>query len=276
VLIQSCLKLFAEAHAMKFFKVLLPLLLSPQISLALMICIPYRDKFTSFHKRVFSQPKIKMSMSEDRASVFIKSPESAIATLAGLGTLETGYLTWLKFSDYQSPLVSSICSGDTCNSVLSSPYSSLPLLNIPLASIAFLFYAGVFLLSIINVLTPTLGDRSIEEQGMNSRLILVISSGMATFSLYLMFLLTFVLRQKCAFCLLSASFTFGMAYFAWNGRLVRNGTTAFVLTSATSLVTALTSALIFYFTSSSIAIGNIGAVSTSEKVSETIQKVSRA
>jgi hypothetical protein len=81
----------------------------------------------------------------------------------------------------------------------------------------------------------------------------MLTTSMATFSLYLMFVLHFILQASCPYCYLSAALSISMAAYAWTKRVVPNKTTAFVVSSTSFAVTAFASALIFYFTATVMA-----------------------
>ena len=188
-----------------------------------------------------------------RAALRMTSPQQqppqstrAHALLGGLaaaGALETGYLTATKLSG-----VAAMCTTNgvesTCNSVLTGPYSQVPFVNVPLAAVAFLAYTSVVALSLRASSSP--GGRG---SGAENSLILVITTTLATFSAYLMFLLSSVLQATCPYCYASAALSFCMAIVAWTNRIVPNATRAFVLTFSSMAVTAMGSGLLFYATS---------------------------
>lgn len=164
--------------------------------------------------------------------------------LAATGALETGYLTATKLSGVAAMCTTSGVES-TCNSVLTGPYSQVPFVNVPLAAVAFLAYTSVVALSLRASSSP--GGRS--GSGAENSLILVITTTLATFSAYLMFLLTTVLQATCPYCYASAALSFCMAIVAWTNRIVPNATRAFVLTFSSMAVTAMGSGLLFYATS---------------------------
>lgn len=142
-------------------------------------------------------------------------PQVLTATFGTAGLLETGYLTFSKLTS--TPVSQSICDiagSHNCIDVLNSAYSTLPVLNIPLVSLALAGYAAVTFLSATDS-TKTHDQSSIKESNARGNIILAISSAMATFSGYLMIVLSQVLHESCAYCYLSAFLSTAMTLSAW-------------------------------------------------------------
>ena len=175
-----------------------------------------------------------------------KAMKYGLIGLSTLGLVETGYLTFAKLTS--SSLISNFCSSSSssssCSDVLSSPYSEIPGLNIPLSLVAFLGYTSVAIMS-----SYSLMDNGNNDNNKFNTPILFISSAMAAFSIYLMMILTFVLKDSCNFCYLSAFLSTSMALLSWNSRIEPNKTKAAVVTSSSVILTALSSAFLFYTTS---------------------------
>lgn len=186
-----------------------------------------------------------------------------ISSLAGLGALETGYLTFSKLTS--TPIATSFCTngGTSCNDVLSSPYATIPTVNIPLVAIGCVGYLSILALS-------TMYERQVNNKQRTSTdsvatpipssviadALLFTSTAMTSFSAYLMTILFFIIRDNCSYCFLSAALSTSIAALAWKERIVPNVTKAFVLTSSSTLVTAMASALLFYSTSNSPAVAS--------------------
>lgn len=185
-----------------------------------------------------------------------------ISGLATSGALETGFLTYLKYFP-EGGTINDLClDGSSCNNVLSSPYSVIPYLNIPLSSVAFVGYSVVALSALIPVLKNlNSNDQSQNALKSNSDSFLLFSTtSMASFSLYLMMILAFVLQQKCSFCLLSAFISISMAIITWNTNIVNDKTKAFVIKSSSILITSISSLFLFYTTSTLIYFSNLKSV----------------
>lgn len=176
-----------------------------------------------------------------------------LSGLAATGAVETGYLTLQKLTD--SPISSALCNSgtelDSCNTVLSGPFSVIPVVNFPLAGAAFVVYSAIAVLSLLSLQ---------EQQGIadsdggssstnNNNSILFLSTTMATFSAYLVALLRLVLQTSCNYCYLSAAISFALAAVAWTQGIVPNKTRAFVVTASSMALTTVTSAFLFYTTS---------------------------
>ena len=192
-------------------------------------------------RRLSNSLVTRLAMESKDTARFPKT--SPISLLSGIGSVEMAYLTYNKLMDIPNACLSSL---NDCNSILSGPFSLIPLTNIPLTAIGLISYSLVFLLSLLNA-SPGAGSDNRESA------LLILASSMATFSLYLMFVLQFVLHASCPYCYLSAALSLGLATLSWQSRLVANKTKAFILSSSSCAVTALASALMFYFTTSFMA-----------------------
>jgi uncharacterized membrane protein len=160
-----------------------------------------------------SSISLRMQMNDDADS----KARAGIGAFATLGATETGYLTWKKFFS-STPLLCIGGSGGDCNSVLSGPFSKLPLLGIPLTAVACVCYltcAALAVAPIFNSGTAGSGGQ-VGNHETNSKLLLALTTAMATFSAYLMLLLTFHLHTGCTYCFASAGFTFSMAALSWS------------------------------------------------------------
>lgn len=137
----------------------------------------------------------------------------ALAAFSGIGVLETAYLTYIKL--FSSP--GAICATQGCLDVLSGPYSAF--LGIPLSMFGTLFYGLFCLLSVwpllaqeeevfVDIDAGTTTLRSKEEvyqirDAASRPLMLALSSLLFVFSSYLMYLLAFVIKSMCPYCLFS-------------------------------------------------------------------------
>lgn len=160
-----------------------------------------------------------------------------ISIISAAGALEMSYITYNKFMDIPNFCLS---QSDSCNSILNSPFSVIPFTSIPLSFIGFVAYLTVFFLTSSEFAFGSKKDV----------FVLMITSSMATFSLYLMFVLQMVLHASCPYCYLSAALSLSLAALAWSKRIVPNKTTAVVVSSSSVAVTAMASAFMFYVTSS--------------------------
>ncbi len=220
--------------------------------LLLILSNGYAFNSVHFSKNAYvgSKPSLKMMINNNIDS------RLAIGAIATAGVTETAYLTWSKLSD--NPVSQTLCTGgssSSCNDVLTGPFSNLPIIDIPLSGIAMVLYGLVAALA----LTPVLSYNNYNDDDKNElvenevkgneEIILAITTGMATFSGYLMWLLAFVLKTQCMYCFVSATLSFGMALIAANNKIVRDATKAFVVSSSSLAVTLLSSSFIFYSTS---------------------------
>jgi uncharacterized membrane protein len=176
-------------------------------------------------------------------------PTIMLSILSLTGVVESSYLTWSK---YASADVSTLClQGKSCSDVLQSPYSSIPGINLPLTLVAFLSYSVVLLLSQASSRSES------SSEGLLTAL-LFITTAMATFSGYLMLLLTFVLHDACSYCYLSAFLSISLAAIVYSSSSYTKRT---AVSRSAAISTTLASALLFLSTSS-LTQPSIAAAST--------------
>jgi uncharacterized membrane protein len=156
-----------------------------------------------------------------------------MAIVAGLGLLDTSYITYEKLTNQAS----GICQAG-CSTVLNSPYAEI--LGQPLA----LFGVGAYLTVLILAIAPWVGgsDRQPQLTQATQLPLFLISGSMALFSGYLMYLLTTEIQAICYFCIASALFSttllvLAIVGFAWEsiGQLLFPGAIASIVTLVATL-----------------------------------------
>ena len=127
-----------------------------------------------------------------------------IGSIAILGILTTAYLTWVKLSH------NGVCGTEGCEIVLTSPYANVG--EFPLTGLGLLSYVGVAVMAFAPMLiNPKTNKAAYNQLNQLTWLGLLLAGvGMAVFSGYLMFLLAFVIKAVCPFCIASAIFTFAI------------------------------------------------------------------
>ena len=160
-----------------------------------------------------------------------------IGITAILGICVTAYLTWVKLSN------NGACGTESCQIVLTSPFANVG--NIPLTGLGLLSYVGVaamaFAPTLINPKTNKAAHNQLNDLTWLG--LLLAGVGMAVFSGYLMYLLAFVIKAACPFCIASAVFTFtilGLTLFGrdWDdiGQVIFAGMSAALVSLVVSLV----------------------------------------
>jgi uncharacterized membrane protein len=152
----------------------------------------------------------------------------AMGAVAGAGVIETAYLTYIKLAGLDASATAlcrafsnedggSIGGGSsTCGSVLSGPYSTMPGTGIPLATLGLLAYASVAYLALYPLLDATRSDDI--DRDLNNRVALTAATTfMGVFSVFLISILLGVLKEQCAYCFLSATFSISLAAMSWLG-----------------------------------------------------------
>ncbi|MFM2063246.1 MAG: hypothetical protein RLZZ507_2916 [Cyanobacteriota bacterium] len=142
-----------------------------------------------------------------------------IGAIAGLGILNTGYLTFEKLTGGNA-----VCTTPEgvkgCTDVLSSPWGTV--FGQPLALFGLLAYIGMFVLA----LAPLALKSEEKESKKNTKqienltwwLLLVGAIAMSVFSAYLMYVLAFKLQALCYYCIASALFALSMLTLTILGR----------------------------------------------------------
>lgn len=176
--------------------------------------------------------------SSPEAAVWSPGLRKIIAGFAGLGALETGYLTYAKLVQGSAPSLfcgSSQTAASSCDRVLNGPYSNLPFFEtVPLAALGCLAYLSVVGLA----LGPLAGGGGSSGGGTNGEttavggdrsnriLLTALTTAMGTFSIFLMTLLFGVLQTSCPYCLFSAADSFLLTNLALIGGCLPEGAVA--------------------------------------------------
>ncbi|QEY32930.1 thioredoxin [Synechococcus sp. RSCCF101] len=123
----------------------------------------------------------------------------SMAVLATIGVIDTGAITLTRWGW----IGSLSCPGGSeggCDRVLNSAWGSV--LGQPLSLLGLLAYGAVLVLALLPLVLPAESRRRASE--LSWMALLLISAGMAVFSLLLMGLLVFKIQAFCFFCVLSA------------------------------------------------------------------------
>jgi len=135
-----------------------------------------------------------------------------IASVATLGFLNTGYLTFEKLTGSQ------VACNSSCDIVLSSPYASV--MGLPLSLLGCIAYFSVIILALSPLLVNYEKNRNLRNQleEITWILLLIGSSAMAVFSLYLMFVLATAIKVVCPYCIGSAVLSLSLLFLTIKGR----------------------------------------------------------
>lgn len=177
----------------------------------------------------------------------------AIAALALVGALETGYISAEKLWGTGAGIERFCASaaGSACSDVLNSKWAYVG--DLPLSLFGFVAYSAIAFLAA----APLVGASEPPTDGAAAPAAataatpaadgaLVFGAGaLVTFSTYLMLLLAVVIREPCALCYVSASLSTGLFALAWGGRVVRTRTEAFVYAVSGALVGFVAAATLY-------------------------------
>ncbi|MGL6135071.1 MAG: vitamin K epoxide reductase family protein, partial [Prochlorococcaceae cyanobacterium] len=122
----------------------------------------------------------------------------AMAVLATVGLIDTGSITlerWGLFGTLSCP-----GGADGCDRVLASAWGTV--LGQPLSLFGFLAYAAVLVLALLPLVFR--GESKARLSSLSWWGLLLLSTGMAVFSLVLMGVMVFKIQAFCFFCVLSA------------------------------------------------------------------------
>lgn len=160
-----------------------------------------------------------------------------IGSIAILGICVTAYLTWVKLSN------NGVCGTEGCQIVLASPFANVG--NFPLTGLGLISYIVVAVMAFAPTLIDPKSNKAAHNQLNNLTWLglFLAGVGMAVFSGYLMYLLAFVIKAACPFCIASAIFTFAILGLTivgrdWDdiGQLIFSGTAAGLAAIVVSLV----------------------------------------
>eukprot|EP00903_Cladosiphon_okamuranus_P006853 g6675.t1 len=168
-----------------------------------------------------------------------------IGAMASIGALESAYLTYQKLNPAGLDLLCGASGG--CLDVLNGPYSSV--LGVPLSAFGTLGYLTAAGLAVVPLFVKG------EALDKTSRsLLLMVTTAMGVFSLYLLSLLKFKIGYPCPWCLTSAGLSLSMCAVAWVRRAVPEKTKAAVMGACTTLITAFACLAIFVVTETALDI----------------------
>lgn len=127
-----------------------------------------------------------------------------MAVLATIGVIDTGSITLERWG----VLGHLSCPGgaEGCDKVLSSAWGTV--LGQPLSLYGFLAYAGILLLALLPLVLR--GELRSRLASLSWWALLLISTGMAVFSLVLMSVMVFKIEAFCFFCVLSAGLSLSL------------------------------------------------------------------
>jgi uncharacterized membrane protein/glutaredoxin len=164
-----------------------------------------------------------------------------IGAIAILGIFVTAYLTWVKVSH------NGVCGTEGCEIVLASPFANIG--NFPLTGLGLLSYIAVAAMAFAPTLIDPKTNKATHNQLSNLTWlgIFVVGTGMAVFSCYLIYLLAFVIKAACPFCIASAIFTFGIWGLTLFGRDWED-VGQLLFTGMGAALAALVVSLVFYNT----------------------------
>lgn len=188
-----------------------------------------------------------------------RGTRKVLTGLASVGVLETLFLFGTKL--FSSP--AAICSTSGCIDVLSGPYSTIA--GIPLSALGVVAY-GIFAYLAAWPLTARAEEVVISDDGdteMRSAeemykardaatrpLLLAMASALFVFSSYFMFLLLFVIRDMCPYCVLSICLSTALFVItAFLSRAVQNALAAARISGASIATSTATAAAVFILTS---------------------------
>ena len=125
-----------------------------------------------------------------------------IAGIATIGAVGTGYLTVVKLTEGTAA-----CPTGGCDVVLSSPYATV--FGLPLTLFGFLGYLSmiVFAIAPLVLTSPKKKKLRAKLEQWTGLLLFLGGTAMVVFSSYLMYLLAFVIKAVCIYCIASALFS---------------------------------------------------------------------
>ncbi|MEY2832450.1 MAG: hypothetical protein RLZZ574_1708 [Cyanobacteriota bacterium] len=125
-----------------------------------------------------------------------------MAGIATIGAIGTGYLTVVKLTQGTAA-----CPAGGCDVVLSSPYATV--FGLPLTLFGFLGYLSMVVFAIAPLLLTSSEKKKLRASldKWTGLLLFLGGTAMVVFSSYLMYLLAFVIKALCIYCIASAVFS---------------------------------------------------------------------
>ncbi len=145
-------------------------------------------------------------MSRRRSTPWIhRRSRFLIGAIAACGALTTAYLTFVKFTQG-----STACPTKSCDLVLQSEYATI--FGLPLALFGFLAYAGMAVCALAPLLVNPVKNKDTRTKLENITWLFLLAGAIAmtVFSGYLIYLLLFVIKAVCIYCVASAIFSVSM------------------------------------------------------------------
>lgn len=136
-----------------------------------------------------------------------------MAGIASIGAVGTGYLTAIKLTQGTAA-----CPTGGCDVVLSSPYATV--FGLPLTLFGFLGYLSMIVFAIAPLLVTSPEKKKLRAnlEQWTGLLLFLGGTAMAVFSSYLMYLLAFVIKAVCIYCIVSALFSTSLFILSIIGR----------------------------------------------------------
>lgn len=164
-------------------------------------------------------PLFPQSMIRRRSTPWIhKWSRVIIAAIAGLGALNTGYLTIEKLLGRTAACPTEAIAANVkgCGDVLSSPWATV--LGQPLALFGLLAYLSMLTLALAPIVLPAENKNRKQLENLTWWLLLIGAIAMSIFSGYLMYVLAVYLKAVCPYCIASALFALSMLVITILGR----------------------------------------------------------
>jgi dihydroorotate dehydrogenase len=117
-----------------------------------------------------------------------------IVILSLLGILDASFLTYQKINHIIPPCT----PGFQCETVLNSPWANIG--PVPLSALGLVFYSIVFIFAAVTLLEKKVKIGKMDNQD----ILMALTAFGGGFSLYLVFIMQFLIKAYCTYCLLSA------------------------------------------------------------------------
>ncbi|GAB5034298.1 Hypothetical protein NocV09_01800730 [Nannochloropsis oceanica] len=190
-----------------------------------------------------------------------KESRLLLALLGGLGFLETAYLTYQKLTTDDLTSLCTAVAGLSmkCGDVLNSEFASF--LDVPLTLPGAVAYASATALALWPLMAGGENTRERAEADSSSRApLLILTTAMATFSGYFMWVLATQIKELCPYCLASASLSFSMVGLTWSKNIEPNATKSVIYKGGAVAVTGLFSVAAFAYASAKILVMTQGGM----------------
>jgi uncharacterized membrane protein/glutaredoxin len=141
-----------------------------------------------------------------------------IGAIAILGALDTAYLTLIELGVFKEAALCPTSGAINCQAVLASQYAKI--FGVPLSLFGFFAYVAIAVFAWVPQLLKSSDNKDLRANVENLTWLLIFAgaTAMVVFSGYLVYLMSFIIKAFCIYCLASALFSISLFVLTLIGR----------------------------------------------------------